>query len=120
MNKTTENFLTAIKNYTPPQVEQTVYKLVYNIDTGKPICVTTDNTDLPWVEISREFADSQPQLDPRVTVVENKIVIQTKKIKEIEEPGRLLVVKDCNGNIATDDYSMLIINSEGNNRWSYE
>jgi hypothetical protein len=31
MNKTTENFLAAIKNYTPPQVEQTVYKLVYNM-----------------------------------------------------------------------------------------
>jgi hypothetical protein len=120
MNKTTENLLTAIESYIPPQVEKIVYKLVYNIDTGKPICVTTDNTDLPWIEISREFADSQPQLDPRVTVVDSKIVVQTKKIKQTEEPGRLLVVKDHNGNIATDDYSMLIINSKGNNRWSYD
>jgi hypothetical protein len=120
MNETTENFLTAIKNYTPPQVNAVVYKLVYNADTGKPVCVTIEDTDRPWVAISREFADTKPQLDPRVIIVDGKVVIQTKKIKAVEEPGRLLVIKDCNGNIATDDYSMLIINSDGNNRWSYE
>lgn len=118
MNKTTENFLIAINNYSEPEVKPTVYKLMYDINTGKPLGVTTDNTDLPWIEISREFADTQPQLDPRVIVKDGTVVIQTKSLVTVDEPGRILVVKDPNGNIATDDYNMLIINNLATNRWN--
>lgn len=119
MNKTTENLLAAISNYSEPVVATVVYKLVYDRTSGKPQSVTTDNVDLPWVEISREFADTQPQLDPRVTVKDGKVVIQTKPIVTVDEPGKILVVKEPNGNIATDDYNMLIINTLGTNRWNF-
>lgn len=119
MNKTTENFLAAINHYQEPAVDAVVYKLVYNIDNGKPLYVTTDEVDLPWVEISREFADTQPQLDPRVTVRDGTVVVEIKKIKPTEEPGKLLVVGNPLGNIATDEYNMLIINNSGPNRWNF-
>lgn len=119
MNKTTENLLTAISNYSEPVAATVVYKLVYDSNTGKPLSVTTDNVDLPWVEISREFADTQPQLDPRVTVKDGKVVIRTKPLVTVDEPGKILVVKQPTGNIATDDYNMLIINTLGTNRWNF-
>lgn len=119
MNKTTENLLAAISNYSEPVVATVVYKLVYDRTSGKPLSVTTDDVNLPWVEISREFADTQPQLDPRVTVKDGKVVIQTKPLVIVDEPGKILVVNEPNGNIATDDYNMLIINTLGTNRWNF-
>ena len=120
MNKTTENLVQAFKNYTAPKTVQTVYRLTYNKDTGKPIAVITEPTDHPYVEISRELADTQPQLDPRYKVVDGVLVKQVKKIVASEEPNTLTVKLSDSGNIATDDYNMLIINKAGKNRWSHE
>ena len=117
MNKTTENLVQAFKNYTAPKTVQTVYRLTYNKDTGKPIAVTTDLVDHPYVEISRELADTQPQLDPRYKVIDGVLVKQTKKILATEEPNTLAVKVSDSGDIATDDYNMLIINSNGKNKW---
>jgi hypothetical protein len=120
MNKTTENLEQALRNYTAPNTEQTVYRLTYNKDTGKPIAVTTEPTDQPYIEISRELANTQPQLDPRYKVIDGALIKQVKKIVASEEPNTLAVKLSESGNIATDDYNMLIIDKAGKNRWSYE
>lgn len=120
MNKTTENLINALKNYTPIETVAVVYRLTYDEKTGKPIAVTTEPTDHPYIKISREEADTQPHLDPRVRVENGKLVRHVKRLTSTEEPNRLSVKLDPAGNIATDDYNMLIINSTGNNRWQYE
>lgn len=118
MNKTTENLIQVLKEYTPPESIKTIYRLVYDEESGKPIRVTTEPTSDTHIEISQEEASSQPQLDPRVKVENGKLVRHIKKIIQTEETNRLGVTRDVAGNIATDDYSMLIINSTGKNKWS--
>ena len=120
MNKTTENLITALENYTPPETLLTTYRLIYDSVTGKPIAVTTDITDKPNIEISCEEASAQPHLDPRLKVENGKLVKTTKRLATTEEPNRLTVMPSNNGDIVTDDYSMLIINNNGINRWNYE
>ena len=120
MNKTTENFLAAISSYQPPKVVVPTYRLIYDPATGKPTSVTTEDTDQPWIAITREQADAQPQLDSRARVENGRLVIRVKTQICVEEPNQLRVRADGNGNIATDDYSMLIISSKGKNRWTYE
>lgn len=119
MNKTTENLISALKEYKPPKTVTVIYRLVYDVDTGKPICITTEPTDQPYIEISQEDASAQPHLDPRVRVENNKIIRQVKSLIHKEEPNKLRVKQDSSGNIVTDDYNMLIINNNGNNRWRY-
>jgi hypothetical protein len=120
MNKTTENLWQALENYTPPETKPVVWKLVYEVDTGKPISVITGETEQPYIEITRAEADTYPHQDPRVSVVDGKIVRRIKKLQPHEIPNGLQVVPDVNGDIATDGYNMLIINSTGNNRWRYD
>ena len=55
MNKTTENLWRALENYVPPKTKPTVYKLVYDPATGKPLDVTTTETDQPYIEITRKL-----------------------------------------------------------------
>ena len=120
MNETTANLWRALEEYTPPVTEKIVWKLVYDPESGKPIEVTTGKTELSYIEISRQEADTYPHQDPRVSVVDGKIVRRTKSISTSEIPNRLQVFLAENGNIATDSYNMLLINSTGNNRWKYD
>jgi hypothetical protein len=120
MNKTTENLWKALENYIPPVNKTLVWKLIYDPETGKPISVTTDETDQPYIEISRNEADTYPHQDPRVSVVDGKIVRRVKKLSLQEIPNRLQVFPNDKGNIATDTYNMLLLNSSGNNRWKYD
>lgn len=120
MNKTTENFLKAIKEYKEPETKKVIWKLAYDVKTCRPLFVTTEDTDAAYIEITREEADTYPHQDPRVTIVDGKIHRAIKRISNEEIPNTLKVFLDKNGNIATDDYSMLIINSKGTNRWKYE
>jgi len=120
MNKTTENLWKALENYTPPEIKPMVWKLIYNPVTGKPITVTSDETEHPYIEISRNEVDTYPHQDPRVSVVDGKLVRRVKKLNLQEIPNRLQVFPANNGNIATDAYNMLLINSNGNNRWKYD
>lgn len=120
MNKTTENFLKALQEYQPPEIKKVVWKLAYNPETGKPLFVTTEETDNAYIEITRNEAETYPHQDPRVTVVDGKIHRTVKKVSPDETPNNLKVFPDKKGNIATDDYNMLIINNEGSNRWKYE
>jgi hypothetical protein len=120
MNKTTENLWRALENYVPPDTPSVIYRLIYDLDTGKPLNVITSETDLQHIVITKEEADTYPHQDPRVRVVNNKIVKHIKKLQSQEIPNTLKVFIDVKGHIATDDYNMLIINNSGNNRWNYD
>jgi len=120
MNETTANLWRALEEYIPPVTEKIVWKLVYDPDTGIPLSVLTTDTDQPYIEITRQEADTYPHQDPRVSVVDGKIVRRTKSISTSEIPNGLQVFLAENGNIATDSYNMLLINSTGNNRWSFK
>lgn len=120
MNETTKNLWRALENYTPPETKPLVWRLVYDPVTGKPLNVITDETNRPYIEITRAEADTYPHQDPRVSVVDGKIVRNIKRLQSQEIPYRLQIVSDENGDVATDDYNMLIINSNGKNRWRYE
>lgn len=120
MNETTENLWQALKNYTPPETKPVIWKLIYDTNTGKPLNLVTGDTDQPYIEITREEADTYPHQDPRVSVIDGKIVRTIKKTQLKEIPNRLQVVLDNNGDIATDNYNMLLINSSGKNRWRYD
>lgn len=126
MNKTTENLWKALAEYKPPKTEPVIWKLVYNVIDGKPIDLTTENftnnkQDISYIEISREQADQHPHLNPRARVVDKKITyLEISKSKKVEQAKKITVIPDENGNIVTDDYSMLLINSEGNHRWSHD
>lgn len=117
MNKTTENLLQALKNYVPPETKPVVWKLIYDPETGKTVNLTTEETDLPHIIITREEADTYPHQDPRVSVVDGKLVRAVKRLHLQEIPNKLQVVADVNGDIVTDDYNMLIINNNGTNKW---
>ena len=119
MNKTTENLLQALKNYVPPETKPVIWKLIYDPETGKTVNLTTEETDLPHIIITREEADTYPHQDPRVSVIDGKMVRKIKKLQFHEIPYRLQLFPDNNGNIVTDDYNMLIINNNGTNRWRY-
>lgn len=120
MNKTTENLIQALKKYKPPETATVTYRLVYDVETGKPITVTTEPTDHAYIEISRQEADTQPQFDPRVRVENGQLIRHVKRLVLTEQPNKLTVLLDSDGDIATDDYNMLIINSSGTNRWRYD
>lgn len=126
MNKTTENFLEALRNYTPPKTIPVVWKLVYNKTTGIPIKTTTEpldqlEDDVSYIEITRKIADQHPHLNPRIRVKNNEIIeLSPRETIKTDEPKRITVYSSDNGNIITDDYSMLIINHNGNNKWSHQ
>lgn len=120
MNETTANLWKALKEYNPPVTKKLVWKLVYDADSGKPIEVVTSDTDLPYIEISKQEADTYPHQDPRVSVIDGKLVRRVKSLTVGDIPNRLTVVKSNDGNIATDGYNMLLINSTGTNRWKYD
>jgi hypothetical protein len=125
MNKTTENLWEALRNYVPPVTPPVIFRLFYNIETGKPLDLTTedrefDSTTVNWIEISRSEADTYPHQDPSVSVINGKLIRKITAVHTEEQPNRLTVTLDCNGDVATDDYSMLIINSTGKKRWKYE
>lgn len=120
MNKTTENLIKALQEYVAPTPEKIIRKLVYNAQTGKPINVTIGETSLPYIVITKEEEDTYPHQDPRVTVVDGKIHRAVKKVTNEQTPMSIRVVASVNGNIATDDYNMLIINSTGKNRWNHD
>ncbi len=125
MNKTTENLLAALESYIPPDTVAVVFRLYYNIHSGKVIDVSTDllhtdDPDVDSIEISRQEADTYPQYDPNITIVDRKIVRKRKQFDTTQQPYCLKVKYSTHGDIATDDYNMLIINSRGKNQWKYK
>lgn len=120
MNKTTENFLKALENYNTPETAPVIWRLCYDKETGVILDLTTEQTDLDYIEISRAEADKNPQHNPYARVVDKELVyLEYKKIKtnHIHTVG---VHRKNNGKVATDSYNMLLLNSQGKNRWYYD
>lgn len=125
MNETTENFLKALQQYKTPEAKPVVWKLYYNIKTGIPVDLTTDDleisdNDIVYIVVSREIADTYPHLNPRTRIVDGKITRIQKTVSPEHVPYKIRVVPEPQGNIVTDDYNMLIINKAGKNRWAHE
>lgn len=57
MNETTLNFLKAISEYKEEPVKPIVIKLTYDPETFIVDGLTFDETDKPWIEITREQYD---------------------------------------------------------------
>ena len=120
MNETTQNLWKALEQYQAPVAQPVVHRLIYDPESGKALTITVNETDQPCIIISREEADRYPHQDPRVRVVDGKIVRQVKKMQPVDVPNFLKVFASDRGTITTDDYSMLIIDDSGKNRWCYD
>lgn len=119
MNKTTENFLTAISQYKPPTPTPVVWRLCYEPTTGLIIGLTTENTELNYIEISRDEADQNPQHDPYARVIDGELIYIRKQAKN-KYVHKIGVYKNKNGKVVSDAYNMLLLNKHGPNRWYYE
>ena len=119
MNETTENFFKVYDNWKPVDPPEVVFRLVYDEKTSKALDLTIHETDLTHIIITRNEANQYPHLDPRAYVVDGKLEWKIKKINTNEQPNTLLVSASDNGDIVTD-YNMLIIDNNGNQRWTHE
>jgi len=119
MNKTTNNFFDVYDNWKPSDPAEVVFRLIYSKKTGKALDVTIQDTDKLHIVISRKEADRYPHLDPRAYVIDGKLEWKIKKLNITEQPNKLSIIEDVNGKIITD-YNMLIIDNNGNQRWTYE
>jgi len=121
MNKTTENFLKAIQSSNEVSKVNLIYKLVYDPESGKILDTTIEDLDHDnWIEITLEQNNQQLHLNPSYSVVDGKLYQAKKSIISQETPNRKLLRTDSQGNIATDPYNMLLINSTGSKRWTYD
>ena len=120
MNKTTENFFKVYNNWDPtippPPV---IFRLIYDQKTGKATALTSQETEQIHIVITREQANRYPHQDPRAYVVDGKLEWKTKKLNITEQPNKLAVNEHADVAIITD-YNMLIIDNNGNQRWTYE
>jgi hypothetical protein len=65
MNDTTENFIKALQQYKTPEPKPVIWKLYYNVQTGIPVDLTTedleiDSNDITYIVVSREVAETYP------------------------------------------------------------
>lgn len=72
MNETTKNFLQAIKEFNPKKPAPIVIKLTYDPITNIVNGLTFEDTDLPWVEITREQYNAGIQYK-QLKVVDGKL-----------------------------------------------
>lgn len=79
MNETTRNLIQAIREYKSPPVNPTILKLTYDKETGIAGGIITEDTDLPWVEMTKEQYLSGMQYK-KLRVVNGKIE-EIKKIR---------------------------------------
>lgn len=84
MNETTKNFLQAIKEFDPGKPKPTVIKLTYDPVTNIVDGVTFEETDKPWIEITREQYNAGFQYK-RLKVVDDKFE-EIPKINVIKLP----------------------------------
>lgn len=119
-NNTTENFFKALEQYQPPNTEPVVWKLCYDRETGVILELTTEKTDLDYIEITRETADTNPHLNPYARVINEELIYLERKKTSTETIHKLGVKPDSLGDIATDSYNMLLLDTKGQHRWYYE
>lgn len=87
MNETTKNFLQAIQEFKPTPAQAVIIKLTYDPVTNIVDGFTFEDTDKPWVEITREQYNQGLQYK-QLKVVDGKILeiprIRTKKLPLVE------------------------------------
>jgi hypothetical protein len=54
LNETTKNLLIALENYKVEQPKPIVIKLIYDKDTGLIEGITTEETNKPWLPVTKE------------------------------------------------------------------
>ncbi len=104
LNETTKNLLIALSEYKPPICKPIIIKLTYNKDTGIVDGFTMEETDKPWIEISREQYNAGFQCK-KLKVVNGKLEeIKRSTFKELPlvEGNRWFTTKE----------NMLIIGNE--------
>ena len=82
LNETTENFLLALEKHVPQNNHQVVIKLTYDPITNYVNGWTFENTDLPFVEITREQYDQGFQYK-RLKIIDG-IPVEIKKVSKID------------------------------------
>lgn len=111
LNETTKNLLKAIQEYKPLESRPTVWKLIYNSETGRVLDVTAgeppDNSD--WFQITADEAKLHLQWDPRVRIKDKKIV-KIKLPSDLKQPSseKRCVWSDPDGNYSSSDFHLLI------------
>lgn len=82
MNETTLNLIKALEEYKPLEAKPEVIKLIYDPETLMVTAFTFDETDQPWVQITREQYNAGLQFK-RLKIVDGKIVeIKPELIKK--------------------------------------
>lgn len=104
LNETTKNLLKAFEDYSPPETSKIIIKLTYDKSTGIIDGHTFEDTNKPWIEITREQYDKGVHLK-RLRVVDGKLEeIQYTNVKKtmLVEGNRWFTTKE----------NMLIIGNE--------
>lgn len=104
MNETTKNLIIALQDYKVEVPKPEIIKLTYDKDTGIVDGCTAEDTDKPWIEISKEQYDAGI-FYKRLKVVDGKLIeIQKITIKNLPlvEGERWFTTRD----------NMLIIGNE--------
>lgn len=87
LNETMRNLLTALDDYNPEETIPVVIKLTYDKVTGIVDGFTMEDTDKPWVEISKDQYNAGIQYR-RLKVVDGQLVdnpkITTKELPLVE------------------------------------
>lgn len=104
MNETTRNLIQAIREYKEEPVKPVVLKLTYDKETGIAGDIITEDTDLPWIEITKEQYAAGMQY--------KKLRVVNGKIEEIKK-NRLRNLPLIEGNKwFTSRVNMLIVGNE--------
>jgi hypothetical protein len=82
-----KNLLIALSEYKPPTCKPIIIKLTYNKDTGIVDGFTMEETDKPWIEITREQYNAGIQYK-KLKVVNGKLEeiakVRIKKLPLVE------------------------------------
>lgn len=104
MNETTLNLIKALKEYTPAEIKPIIIKLIYDKETGIVNGFTMEDTDEPWIEISKEQFDAG--------IHYKKLRVVNNKLEEIivDNPKKLLL--ESGNKWYTKEENMLIMGNE--------
>jgi hypothetical protein len=100
------NFFKALEEFTPPVVEQLEYRIYYDIETGKPYSLSTEQLKGDYIVVSKEQFES---------VILSRIRIRDNKIKYIDfQPKNVLKLQcDTDGEFTTITNDMMIVSTTG-------
>lgn len=104
LNETTKNLLIALSEYKEEQPVPVVIKLTYNKETGLVDGFTMEDTDKPWIEITREQYDSG--------IIAKKLRVVNGKLEEVTRDNSIKLPLVKGNRWRTTESNMLIIGKE--------